>query len=158
MRCRLLLAYTIFTTLALFATPTFAQHSVARQWNEALLETIGNDYADPSIQARNLFHTSIALYDAWAAYGDGPEQTYLLGQTVGGFTVPLTGARPDDVEEASRQATSYAAYRLIKYRFANAAGLESRLTRTHVNPNSRLMTRIEPKRSFPHTTTLPIGE
>ena len=84
MRCRLLLACTLFTTLSLSTTSTFAQHSVARQWNEALLETIGSDYADPTIQARNLFHTSIALYDAWAAYGDGPEQTYLLGQTVSG--------------------------------------------------------------------------
>ena len=74
----MLFAYTLFTTLALSATPTLAQHSVARQWTEALLEMIGHDYADPTIQARNLFHTSIALYDAWAAYGDGPEQTYLL--------------------------------------------------------------------------------
>ena len=123
MRCRLLLACALFATLALSATPTFAQHSVARQWNEALLETIGHDYADPTIHARNLFHTSIALYDAWAVYGDGLEQTYLLGQTVGGFTVPFAGVpRPDDVEEARRQAMSYAAYRLIKYRFAHSPG------------------------------------
>ena len=108
------------------ATPTLAQHSVARQWNEALLETIGSDHAYPSIQARNLFHTSIALYDAWAVYGDGPEQTYLLGQTVGDFTVPFVGVpRPDDVEAARRQAMSYAAYRLIEYRFADSPGSES---------------------------------
>ena len=124
MRSRRLLAYAIFTPLALFTTPTLAQHSVARQWNEALLETIGNDYADPTIHARNLFHTSIALYDAWAVYGDGPEQTYLLGRTVGGFTAPFAGVpRSDDVEEARRQAMSYAAYRLIKHRFANSPGL-----------------------------------
>ena len=73
---RRLLACALFTTLALSTTPTLAQHSVARQWNEALLETIGSDYADPTIHARNLFHTSIALYDAWAVYGDGLEQTY----------------------------------------------------------------------------------
>ena len=135
MRSRRLLAYTLFTTLALSTTPTLAQHSVARQWNEALLETIGNDYADPTIQARNLFHTSIALYDAWAAYGDGPEQTYMLGQTVGGFTVPFAGVpRPDDVEEARRQAMSYAAYRLIKHRFANSPG-----SRTIFSPIDVLM-------------------
>ena len=121
-----LLAGTLFTTLALSATPTLAQHSVARQWNEALLETIGSDYADPTIHARNLFHTSIALYDAWAVYGDGPEQTYLLGQTVGGFTVPFAGVpRPDDVEAARRQAMSYAAYRLIEHRFVDSPGSES---------------------------------
>ena len=60
MRCRLLLACARFVPLALSSTPTLAQHSVARQWNEALLETIGRDHADPTIQARNLFHTSIA--------------------------------------------------------------------------------------------------
>ena len=126
MRCRILLACTLFITLALSATPILAQHSVARQWNEALLETIGSDYADPTIHARNLFHTSIALYDAWAVYGDGPEQTYLLGQTVGGFTVPFTGVpRPDDVEAARRQAMSYAAYRLIEHRFVDSPGSES---------------------------------
>ena len=81
MRSRRFLAYAIFSILALSTTPTLAQHSVARQWNEALLETIGSDHAYPSIQARNLFHTSIALYDAWAVYGDGPEQTYLLGKS-----------------------------------------------------------------------------
>ncbi len=123
MRSRKFLVCALFTTLALSSTPTLAQHSVARQWNEALLETIGHDYADPTIQARNLFHTSIALYDAWAVYGDGPEQTYLLGQTVSGFTVPFAGVpRPDDVEEARRQAMSYAAYHLIKHRFANSPG------------------------------------
>ncbi|MDE2813365.1 MAG: T9SS type A sorting domain-containing protein [Gemmatimonadota bacterium] len=130
MRSRILFAYTLFTTLVLSTTPTLAQHSVARQWNEALLEMIGNDYADPTIQARNLFHTSIALYDAWAAYGDGPEQTYLLGQTVGDFTVPFAGVpRPDDVEAARRQAMSYAAYRLIKHRFANSPSLGTTLNR-----------------------------
>ena len=106
MRSRSLLACALFATLALSTTPTLAQHSVAHRWNEALLEAIGSDYADPTIQARNLFHTSIALYDAWAAYGDGPEQPYLLGQTVGGFTSPFAGVpRPDDVEAARRYSS-----------------------------------------------------
>ena len=126
MRSRILLVCTLFSALALSTTPTLAQHSVARQWNEALLETIGSDHAYPSVQARNLFHTSIALYDAWAVYGDGPEQPYLLGQTVGGFTVPFAGvSRPDDVEAARRQAMSYAAYRLIRHRFVSSPGSES---------------------------------
>ena len=77
MRCRRLLTCALFTPLALSSTPTHAQHSVARQWSEALLEAIGNDYAGPTLQARDLFHTSIALYDAWAVYGDGSEPTYL---------------------------------------------------------------------------------
>lgn len=74
MRSSILLAGTLFTSLVLSSTPALAQHSVARQWNAALLATIGNDYADPPIQSRNLlFHTSIAPYDAWAAYGNSME-------------------------------------------------------------------------------------
>ena len=121
--CKKLLTYVLFTTFSLSAPPILAQHSVARQWNDALLTAISNDKAFPTIQARNLFHTSIALYDVWAVYGDGPEQTYLLGKTVNGFTVPFDGVpRPDDVEEARHQAISYAAYRLIEHRFANSPG------------------------------------
>ncbi|WNH08384.1 hypothetical protein [Thalassobellus suaedae] len=38
--------------------------SVARLWNEALLDAIRRDYARPTVHARNLFHTSVAMYDA----------------------------------------------------------------------------------------------
>ena len=103
---------------------------MARQWNEALLAAIRTDFARPTVHARNLFHMSIALYDAWAAYGDGPERTYLLGRTVDGFRAPFTGVpRPDDVEAARHRSMSYAAYRLMEHRFANSPGLWSTLTR-----------------------------
>ena len=49
--------------LLLSAGSAAAQHSVARQWNEALLAAIRIDFARPTVHARNLFHTSIALYD-----------------------------------------------------------------------------------------------
>ena len=134
MRCRPLLACALFATFALSPTPTLAQHSVARQWNEALLETIGHDYADPTIQSRNLFHTSIALYDAWAAYGDGPEQTYLLGQTVGGFTVPFAGMpRPGDVEGARCQAHELCGLPPRQAPLCQCRRVRNRLTRIHVS-------------------------
>ena len=44
----------------------FATESVARQWNELLLESIRNDFARPTVHARNLFHTSAAMWDAWS--------------------------------------------------------------------------------------------
>lgn len=44
------------------------EHSVARQWNEELLNAIRNDFARPTIHARNLYHVSAAMWDAWAAY------------------------------------------------------------------------------------------
>ena len=42
--------------------------SVARQWNEVLLEAIRNDFARPTVHARNLCHVSAAMYDAWARW------------------------------------------------------------------------------------------
>ncbi len=101
-----------------------AQHSVARQWNEMLLEAIRNDYARPTVHARNLFHTSIAIYDAWAAYDD-LASTYLIGKTVDGFTCPLTPiSTPPDVQSAREEAISYAVYRLLTHRFQHSPGAE----------------------------------
>jgi hypothetical protein len=99
-----------------------AQQSVAREWNEALLQAIRKDLARPVVQARNLFHVSVAMYDAWAAY-DGEAETYLLGKTVGGYTVPFNGvARPADPAAARREAVSYAAYRVLQHRFRHSPG------------------------------------
>ncbi|KAB2860081.1 MAG: hypothetical protein F9K43_23455, partial [Bauldia sp.] len=46
------------------------QHSIARQWNEELLAAIRKDLSRPTVHARNLWHTSVAMWDAWAAYDD----------------------------------------------------------------------------------------
>lgn len=99
-----------------------AQQSVARQWNEVLLEAIRKDNARPTVHARNLFHTGIAMYDSWAVY-DATAETYLLGKTVHGFTCPYTDiGNPVDVQAAREATLSYAAYRLMKHRFANSPG------------------------------------
>src|SRR5262249_59818107 len=42
--------------------------TVARQWDEELLSAIRIDLPRPPIHARNLFHFSIPIWDAWAAY------------------------------------------------------------------------------------------
>lgn len=104
-----------------------AQHSIAREWNEMLIFAIRGDFGRPTIHARNLFHTSVVMYDAWAAYDD--EATpYLLGKTVGNFTCPFDGVpTPTDVQAAREEAISFAAYRLLKHRFANSPG--------NTNPN-----------------------
>jgi hypothetical protein len=109
------------------------KHSIARIWNEQLLDGIRNDLARPTVHSRNLFHTSAVLYDGWAVF-DGQADTYLLGKTVHGFTCPYEGiSSPVDIEEARRQIISFAAYRLLSHRFANAPGaakVEKSLTRT----------------------------
>ena len=60
------------------------------------------------------------MYDAWAAF-DSVAETFLLGKTVRGYTVPFAGiAPPADLHAAREQAVSYAAYRLLKYRYRNS--------------------------------------
>ena len=110
-------------------SPLCAQHSVARQWNELLLEAIRNDFARPTVHARNLFHTSMAMYDAWSVYDD-KATTYFLGKEVGGYFCPFEGiADPVNVDEARKEAISYAAYRLLSYRFELSPGSEESLAR-----------------------------
>ena len=48
--------------------PAMAQPTVARQWNEALLDTIRIDFPFPTIHARNLYHSSAAMWDAWGTF------------------------------------------------------------------------------------------
>ena len=106
-----------------------AQHSVARKWNEALLQAIREDFARPVVHARNLFHTSVAMYDAWAAY-DNEATTYFLGKTVSGYTCPFAGVNvPSDVQAAREEAVSFAAYRLLVHRFQNSPGAMTSLAR-----------------------------
>ena len=97
-------------------------HSVARQWNEALLSAIRLDYARPTVHARNLFHTSVAMYDAWAAF-DSVAQSYLLGKTVNGYSCDFTDIpKPVSKQKARQQAISYAAYRIMTHRFTDSPG------------------------------------
>jgi hypothetical protein len=115
----------IFSLVLFFSISTpFNSHaqepSVAKIWNETLLESIRNDFARPTVHARNLWHTSVVMYDAWAVY-DPDHQPYFLGNSLGGFECPFDGApAPEDIEQAKREAMSYAMYRLLLHRFQSA--------------------------------------
>ncbi|MCI4671286.1 MAG: T9SS type A sorting domain-containing protein [Bacteroidia bacterium] len=115
MRYTLLLSiFFIFCSVSLHGQE---EESVAREWNEILLESIRNDFARPTVHARNLFHISAAMYDAWAVY-DEVSQPYLLGREVHGFKCGFNGVEiPQKLEEARNEAISYAAFRLITHRF-----------------------------------------
>ena len=93
-----------------------AQYSPARHWNEELLEAIRNDFARPTVHGRNLFHTSIAMWDAWAAY-DSVARNYLHQEK----------ASDEDVAGARHEAISYASYRILSARFADSPGAEESL-------------------------------
>ncbi len=111
------------------ATTNLWSQSVARLWNEALIQSIREDFARPPVHARNLFHVSLALYDAWAAY-DTVAETYLLGKTVAGYTCEFNGVPvPADIEAAREMAMSYAAYRVLRNRFIGSPNAVNALTR-----------------------------
>ncbi|SDW96843.1 Por secretion system C-terminal sorting domain-containing protein [Lutibacter oricola] len=96
------------------------KNSIARIWNEALLTAIRGDYARPTVHARNLFHTSIAMYDAWAIYSE-EARTYLIGNEVHNFNSSFNGFSTEEpIEEARNKTISYAVYRLLNHRFKNA--------------------------------------
>ncbi|MAP54266.1 T9SS type A sorting domain-containing protein [Altibacter sp.] len=114
----------VFLLLLLAIGWTSFGQSVARQWNEELLHAIRNDFARPTVHARNLFHSSVLLYDMWAVFDDAAEP-YFLGKEVGGFTCPFDGfVTSETPSEAQKKAMSYAVYRLMRHRFVNSPGHE----------------------------------
>jgi hypothetical protein len=98
--------------------------SIARLWNEALLEAIRDDFARPTVHARNLFHASVAMYDIWAIY-DNEASPYLIGNTVNGFLSSFEEfSANEDLEISLNKSISYAMYRLLSHRFQNSPGVE----------------------------------
>ena len=91
-----------------------SEPSVARRWNDLLLESIRNDRARPVVHARNLFHISAAMWDAWAVFADGPTPWLVDDETV----------PAKDTAAAREQAISYAAYRMLRHRFVDSPGFD----------------------------------
>ena len=92
--------------------------SVARQWNEALLSAIRLDFARPTVHARNLYHVSVAMWDAWATYDDNADGVM--------FTEFIT-VNPSLLDAERDEAISFAAYRVLKARFASSPGADTSL-------------------------------
>mgnify|MGYP003630387573 FL=1 len=86
-------------------------HSVARQWNEVFLDSIRKDFARPTVHARNLYHISSAMWDAWAAYDAQADQVLHHEK------LPSS-----DVQADREEAISFASYRVLRHRFAGSPG------------------------------------
>ena len=89
-------------------------HSVARVWDEQLLSLIRKVVPAPTVHARNLFHTSAAMWDAWAAYDP----------TADGYFVTEKHTA-DDRNAAREAAMSYAAYRILSWRYSTVSDLKT---------------------------------
>jgi hypothetical protein len=100
-----------------------SQENIAHLWNETQLHCIRYDGARPTVQARNLYHATILMYDCWAVYNNKAE-TVFLGKTLGNYTCPFDGVPiPNDIANAQHVATSYAMYRLMMHRYQLAPGV-----------------------------------
>lgn len=129
MKCWLASAWLLcLTGLSVLAQPT-----VAHQWSEQVLEAIRNDFARPTVHARNLYHSSILMYDCWTAYDTTQSSAVFLGKNYDGFYCPFNEEAldvPADLalrQEAQEVAMSYAMYRLIEHRYAESPQAESTL-------------------------------
>jgi len=82
-----------------------------------LLNAIRRALPAPTVHARNLFHTSAAMWDAWAAYNS---------RATGYFVTEKHTA--NDVAAARNEAISYAAYRVLTSRYIKAVGADQSLS------------------------------
>ena len=85
--------------------------SVARRWDEALLNAIRRALPNPPVHARNLYHLAAAMWDAWAVYDPVADGVFFMEKHTA-----------SDVAAARNEAISYAAYRVLSARFIKAVG------------------------------------
>jgi hypothetical protein len=85
--------------------------SIARRWDEQALAAIRIDLPRPPTHARNLFHLSAAMWDAWAAYDTVAEGVFVRERQ-----------HAADVDTARAKAISYAAFGILAKRYTHAVG------------------------------------
>lgn len=85
--------------------------SIARRWDEQALAAIRRDLPRPTVHARNLFHVSAAMWDAWTGYDTKATGVFVRERQ-----------KADDLDAARRAAISYAAYGVLTHRYKPAVG------------------------------------
>ena len=129
-------AFIIFICLSFVNIEIYGQHSIAREWNEDLLESIRGDFARPTVHARNLWHSSAMMYDIWAVF-DEVASPYFLGNEVDGFLFEFEGFDTTGNQEAKiTEAISHAMYNLIAHRFESSPQSISTLARIRTKMNN----------------------
>ncbi len=105
----------LFSVAALLCGSSSSAQTVARQWNEALLDAIRIDFPAPTVHSRNLYHSSAAMFDAWATFDP---------IAVGHFVTEKQSIDGLDVEAARNEAISFAAYRVLSERYTHSTAPE----------------------------------
>ena len=105
----------------------YNETSISRKWMELLLEAIRNDLARPPVHARNLFHLSSMMYDAFVINQRIKNNLiitpFLLNKTVN--DVNFTFDIPNNIEDEEylEKIISFSSYNFIKHRFKNSVGV-----------------------------------
>jgi hypothetical protein len=86
--------------------------SSARVWDELALHAIRSVLPQPTVHARNLYHLSVAMYDAWAAYDPNAKQIFNTEKQ----TMPASDA-------ARSETIAFAAHRVLQKRYSSTKGL-----------------------------------
>ena len=123
--CEVVKEFTILNLVKDSSNPEEYNKSIARKWMEILLEAIRNDLARPPIHARNLFHISAMMYDAFVinnkVLNSISSSPYLLNKTIDdihyNFEYPQKFSLDED---ALNKIISFSAYNFLIHRFKNS--------------------------------------
>ena len=99
--------------IASCSRPNLHGHSIAEIWDTTARAVLTAGNAAPPVAARDLFHLSAAMWDAWAAYDP----------TAAGYFVTAKAQAADPLS-ARDTAISYAAYRLMVWRASVGGNLD----------------------------------
>lgn len=91
--------------------------SMARRWDEAILNAIRRDNPRPPVHARNLYHMSAAMWDAWAAFDSEADGVF--------YTTKHTAS---DVAKARDEAIAYAAYGVLHARYSPSLAVNAAIS------------------------------
>ncbi|NQV05562.1 hypothetical protein HQ535_03350 [bacterium] len=79
-----------------------AAWSVARVWDEAVLDAIRRDFPAPTVHARSLFYASAAMWDAWVGYDDDGAVGYFVDESLDASDVEDDGGDEQSLEDPDR--------------------------------------------------------
>lgn len=100
------------------------RHSVARVWNEFMLDAIRKDFPNPTKHGRNLYHVSAAMWDAFWPY---EVEAWTKAKPMFHREDVLEGDLGGDRLAAQREAISHAAFTVLSHRYKDSPGAERSL-------------------------------
>lgn len=96
------------------------EKSSARKWIDQVLFSVKWDSQGPTIQSRNIYHLTLAMYESWAVYHKNYSQ-HFLGKKSGEFFCEFEPFEiPDSLNKDSlaEVALNYSAFQLMFHRFS----------------------------------------